>query len=176
MGLSSLAKVFELCINHRWLMKWAPDSRAGCLNKRAMSLPKLQKWSDIAFLTLNCCVAKNELRYVLRANIQNDDTVAVISLLLNEDASGKIIPFPRPACWRNRPRWPGIVFDKEENVQALLGTPNGSGVAWLLTQRKRGLGHRIVDKVTLFFTEHRYSSSDDIHENPNLLFHIKNVE
>ncbi|KAF2819416.1 hypothetical protein CC86DRAFT_460525 [Ophiobolus disseminans] len=96
------------------------------------TLPKLRRWSDIAFLTIASCSHTNDLHYVLRANITNAETVSTMTRILGEDANGKTIPFPRPRYWRRRSRWPGLSFDTSDaRAQALLGTPNGSGVACL---------------------------------------------
>lgn len=66
-------------------------------------------------------------------------------------------------------------FDaRDERAQALLGTPNGSGVAWVLIQRKRYLGIKVVDKVTMFVSVFTYDEGDRT-KVPNLLFHIKDV-
>jgi hypothetical protein len=46
--------------------------------------------------------------------------------------------------------------------QALLGTPNGSSIAYMLVQHRRYLGHKIVDKITVF----------DHDDQLMLLFHI----
>jgi hypothetical protein len=50
------------------------------------------------------------------------------------------------------------------DAQALLGTPNGKGVAWLVAQRRRELGSMCVEWVVIFFT------NSENWEKPNLLF------
>ena len=54
-----------------------------------------------------------------------------------------------------------------EEGKALLGTPNGSGIAWLLAQHRKQLGDKAVKKVQLWYS---------ITSAPNLLFHIKDVK
>jgi hypothetical protein len=145
---------------------------------RAPPLPKLKNWSDVAFLQwMSCAASDSDLRFVLRANIHNDDTLAIMSHLIGEDSGTKLlIGSPLSDESRQaRPHWPGMVFDMEsEAAQALLGTPNGSGVGWLLAQRKRELGHKVVGKVTLFFSEFDHEDGD-VEDQPNLLFHIEDV-
>jgi hypothetical protein len=115
-------------------------------------LPKLRHWSDIAFLqwsSLLLTPTNTPLRYVLRANVQNADTIAVISYILVYDASVKRY-MPERA---QRPRWPGKMFAVDSwDAQALLGRPNGSGVAWLVKQHGVELGCGDVQWVSVFFT------------------------
>jgi len=134
-------------------------------------LPVLRHWSDVAFL--QWCMLPSlgltvpPLKYVLRACIDNDDTIAVISNILGYSAEG---------LWMgdgplSRMGWPGITIPMDNlDAVALLGTPNGSGVAWLLAQHKPELGHRIVKQVSIFFAK-----DDGGWEKPNLLFWIEEV-
>ena len=137
-------------------------------------LPKIQRWSDVAFLQWDSCVPddqRDQMRSVLRSNFHNVETLAIMSHILGEDASSLMTP--RHGCYRKRPRWPGVVLDmKKEKAQALLGTPNGSGVDWLLVERKRELGSKIIDKVFMFFSEYEHDDGV-IEEQPNLLFAFK---
>jgi hypothetical protein len=146
-------------------------------------LPTLHKFSDAAYLqwSLGFPSPPSDLRYVLRAHITNPDTLAIMRHVLSESAEDYFIPPPherkrlRWTAQDERPRWPGVVFDmKKDKARALLGTPNGSGVAWLSIQRKRELGHKIVKRVTVFFTEHCGENGRWV-ELPNLLFHIGGV-
>jgi hypothetical protein len=62
-------------------------------------LPELRHWSVIAFLQWSSLLPAptiTPLRYVLRANIQNADTLAVISHILGYDASVKQYQPERP--------------------------------------------------------------------------------
>jgi hypothetical protein len=115
-------------------------------------LPELRHWSDIAFLQWSSLLSApriTPLRYILRANVQNADTLAVISHVLGYDASVRRY-MPERA---QRPRWPGKMFAVDSwDAQALLGTPNGSGVAWLVKQHGEELGCGEVRWVNVFFT------------------------
>lgn len=141
-------------------------------------LPKLKNWLDVAYLQWQSCTLKNDLCYVLRANIHNAETLAMMGHLLGENANNAIIYSPSQSprgMQRMRPRWPGVVFDMaEEEAAALLGTPNGNGVGWLLIQRKQELGHKVIATVSIFFSELVYGDGD-IEEQPNLLFYIQDV-
>jgi hypothetical protein len=62
--------------------------------------------------------------------------------------------------------WPGITYPAaSDEGRTLLGTPNGSSVAYLLIQHKAALGHKTVDKITVF------REGRDL----MLLFHIADV-
>jgi hypothetical protein len=63
-----------------------------------------------------------------------------------------------------------------EDGKALLGTPNGSSVAWLLIQHKAmsQLWHKTVKKVTILSSE--FTDDDPGHEvSSSLLFWIEYV-
>jgi hypothetical protein len=65
--------------------------------------------------------------------------------------------------------WPGVIFDIEsEEGRAILGTPNGSGVAWMLIQHSKALGERAIEKVTIFHAPKK----GDLFRWPSLLFWI----
>jgi len=146
-------------------------------------LPGLRHRSDIAFLQWKTLSAQDlgdaPLRYILQAGIMNRDTIAVMSKVLGEYAGSRqarpyLYETELPSsCGPPPPQWPGITYQMDtDEAQALLGTPNSLGVGWLLAQHKDDseLGHKIVDKVTLFF------SANYAEDQPNLLFHIKDVE
>jgi len=131
------------------------------------ALPLLQHWSDVAFLQW-ASVQQDEqgirgLKYILRENTQNKDTFAVIRHIISGlPTMGNLL-------------WPGVEFDaKSDNGMALLGTPNGAGVAWMLAQHRAQLGHKVVDKVVLF----RHPVVDDCGHHDmtdNLLFCSRDV-
>lgn len=126
-------------------------------------LPELKFWSDVAYLQWSeVNKENNELRYVVRHGITNATTISVIRQLLARDG----LPDPRSG----RMKWPDTVWMDEEAIAALLGTPNGSGIARLLIHHKRQLGHKIVKEVMLFgFSELRGS-----HE-PSLVFKFEDA-
>jgi hypothetical protein len=132
-------------------------------------LPALRHWSDVAFLQWSLLpslgVSTPPLNYILRAGIENKATIAIISHVLGYSASIKTYYDDAEV---RRPAWPGTTFaiDKSDAL-ALLGTPNGSGVGWLLAQHKAELGHRVVTQVTVFF-----DTDESGVEAPNLLFGI----
>jgi len=54
---------------------------------------------------------------------------------------------------------------------ALLGTPNGTGVAWLLSQYQKELGHKVVKNVTLFW-ERSAIKDEGFKTLPSLVFRL----
>ncbi|KAI4122663.1 MAG: hypothetical protein LQ341_007285 [Variospora aurantia] len=115
-------------------------------------VPKLNRWSDVVWF-IWAREAGNEagnLRVIVRDNVINDDTKGVIDDIFKT----KTHAFHKP--------WPGTTFDIREptsedgssqtegdNARALLGTPHGAGIAWMLADHKRELGERSL-KITVF--------------------------
>jgi len=103
----------------------------------------LQHWSDVTFLRWASGQQYEQgirgLKYVLRENVQNKSTLAVIQHIVSDmSIAGNLL-------------WPGVEFDAESNEgMALLGTLSGVGVAWMLVQHRAQLGHKVIDKVVLF--------------------------
>jgi hypothetical protein len=117
--------------------------------------PGLQFWSDVAYLQWKMRTSSDcNLEYVLRYNVTNGFTADVVEAINLTNKTETLV-------------WPGISYDAAyEEGQALLGTPNGSSVVFLLIQHKEGLGHKIVDHITVFS-----SAGGDL----MLLFHIVDV-
>ncbi|KAH4817075.1 hypothetical protein HBH61_056070 [Parastagonospora nodorum] len=134
---------------------YSPRAAAEDSARNDTIIPDLKHWSDIAFLQWKSCASKGaELKYMLRYQVMNDSANYMIEALNFANGDETV-------------EWPGTTYDgASEEGQASLGTPNGSGVAWLLIQHKEFLGHKIVDKITIF------------HKNLDmmLLFHIADVE
>jgi hypothetical protein len=143
------------------------------------AVPELKHWSDVAYLQWTDPIAtaapgSGELRYVLRNAIEDRDTLDVIDKIMDEYRCVNKKDKKDEKGERWEPEWPGIEFETDsKQLQALLGTPNGHGVAWLLIQHKNKklLGHETVCKLTLFFTDNAERSIQ-----PSLLFHLKDVE
>ncbi|KAH6858863.1 hypothetical protein BKA58DRAFT_444049 [Alternaria rosae] len=118
-------------------------------------VPKLNHWSDIAYLQWLSKANENlELRYVLRYSVMDDVTRFVLTYL---SLQGRFA----------LKEWRGTTYSAGSvEFNALLGSPNGAGVAYLLIQHKKGLGHKTVDKVTVF--KKKWDTM--------LLFHITDVD
>ncbi|CAE7185341.1 hypothetical protein PTNB85_07087 [Pyrenophora teres f. teres] len=129
-------------------------------------LPPVQHWSDVAFLQWQYLQEDEQgtrgLKYILRESIENEDTLAIVERITNDLAAGEDL------------YWPGLVLDaNSEQAMALLGTPNGGGVAWMLAQHRQQLGHKVVEKVVLFY--HLSKVAKQKQEALNLLFCLRDV-
>jgi hypothetical protein len=101
--------------------------------------PELKHWSDVAYLQwLSHADPDYNLRYVLRYNVLNDLSQFVVKTLENLNGTPPI-------------EWPGTTYEAgTEEFLALLGTPNGSSTGYLLINHKAELGHKTIDKITVF--------------------------
>jgi hypothetical protein len=150
--------------------------------------PQLQRWSDVVTLqwkdltTQLLNIPETGLKYVLQTNIHNETTLRVLGRIFGKDAGQRCIyeeedSRPPPRSWSSkRTLWPGKIFGMDtEEGQAPLNTPNGCGVALMLAQHKGTLGHKVVDKVHMFYMVHEiedYGAYDHV----TLLFVAKDVE
>jgi hypothetical protein len=151
---SPISAVFSSVLNARagLIVAYHNISPSQSIPDRPQSaLPELLHCSDVVYCqwltqNLKLDLGPHKLRYVLCANIVNVYTLAVIEAILDA----------RRLLRETYPVWPGITIDMDsEEGKALLGTPNGSGVAWLLVQHKAEcqLGHKTVIKVSLFYND-----------------------
>ena len=152
------------------------------------ALPDLQRWSDIAYLqALYLCSAENrvpegcerpaadavkKLKYVVRHDIENADTNVVIHELLQWYVTGPCsFSVSNEGCpWCSvYLMWPGLTFSIESDEGlALLGTPNGRGIAWLLKQHEELIGKR-ASKVTV------WCDVEKVPLKSSMLFHLENA-
>lgn len=118
-------------------------------------MPKLQKWSDVVAITwenLNAGdpVQMKGLKYVFRLNIINDGTNNILQEALEKTG----VKHGQP------PKWPGhkLTLPQTSNplnsmktaFQAMMGTPNCLGVAWLLFQHADILGKKKIESITVW--------------------------
>lgn len=126
--------------------------------------PDFKLWSDIAYLQwadlhketsgLYPC----KLRYIFRTPCVNPITQDVIKRVMERTK-------------KRLGKWPGETFYMEtDEGKAILGTPNGSGVGYLLAQHANQLGDKIVEKVVVFQDEGKKQPRP-----PSLLFYIKDL-
>ncbi|EUC44805.1 hypothetical protein COCMIDRAFT_5938 [Bipolaris oryzae ATCC 44560] len=132
---------------------------------RGGALPELRYWSDVVFLQWQIIAGGNaNLRFVVRLGITNAATLDILGRVLRKDGvvdEERTVGLERNVVWR--------VQEDEESVAAILGTPNGSGVARLLMHHKRELGHKVVEEVRLVGWK-----GEGVGE-PSLVFRIGNV-
>ena len=150
----------------------SPSSQVAETKLDGSPLPELQHWSDMAYLQWTdprLQTLPGDLKDVIRSRIENETTIAVIERIIA--GRGYREGFKTPGCYY--PDAAGLSWGMEtEEAKALLGTPNGSGVARLLVQHKRQFGWKVVESVTLFWdaVDRGYPST-----HPSLLFRLKDV-
>ena len=120
-------------------------------------LPKLQNWRDIAVLQwahMAGEAAKN-LRYVYRSPVANTQAQWLINRAFQHSK-------------KELSTWPGVEFSMEtEEGRAILSSPNGSGVAYLLLTHKRQLCRKTISKVTVFADDGKKQPRP-----PSLIYHV----
>ena len=116
---------------------------------RSQPLPNLKQWSDVTFLTWKKIVGDQNggtipvPNNILRPKIGNKLTNTVLSEVMK-----------RLGKTGQMPKWPGIELTPEsDEFKAVLSTPNGNGAAWLLAQHKSQFGLKMIDKMTIFWTD-----------------------
>ncbi|KAH7077580.1 hypothetical protein BKA63DRAFT_551841 [Paraphoma chrysanthemicola] len=108
----------------------AADSMHG---RNGGSLPDLRFWSDVAFLQWKSRAAMfgltKNLKYVLRYQVMNHATNLAVAAINEINGTKKL-------------QWPGITYDSASvEGNALLGTPTGSSIAYLLNVHPCVAGH-----------------------------------
>lgn len=94
--------------------------------------PPLSRWSDVAWTLYGELTNEvHKLQFICHDNVIGTVAFNVIQYIFEFHMHSAFVPFP------------GLEFgvDSPEG-QALLGTPNGLGTAWLLIDRARELGRR----------------------------------
>jgi hypothetical protein len=125
-------------------------------------LPELKQWSDVIFLQWSRLHFGTQLmrniKYIIQSPCENVITQRIVAHALAR---------------RNQKlqRWPGIAFTMaSEEGNAILGSPSGYGVGYLLAQHKRFLGRKCVEKIVIFMDEGIWQPRP-----PSLLFYLEDV-
>lgn len=114
------------------------------------SLPNLRQWSDVTFIVWSERAGKqiplpkavNSLKYIFTNQVTTKETKEVMGEALSHVTDLRMPP------------WPGIYFPLgKEEMRALMGTPHGKGVAYLLLDHPVGMGSRKnVESIHMFAT------------------------
>lgn len=115
-------------------------------DKSIITLPDLRNWSDVVFLQWQhfatmADVSVKSLRFICRSNVQNLETKQAAVTIFNELGLPYIPEFANRLTWDMNEGGPG---------QAILGTPNGAGGAYLLAQHKTQLGVKTFKSVQIW--------------------------
>lgn len=141
-------------------------------NQPDFRLTPLRQWSDVAFLEWqeSCKEADDtpvsNLRKVWRVNIDNKDTQWVISNSLKHDKTPEETVLP--PYWKN-----AVTFSMESDAgKALIATPNGGGLVWLLITHRQVLGKKRIKSVRVFSHQPIINLRNP---NPDLLFELEDI-
>ncbi|KAL6812361.1 hypothetical protein J3E69DRAFT_376188 [Trichoderma sp. SZMC 28015] len=113
----------------------------------------VRRWSDAAWMqwVKACNDAKfndvSNVKYIFRASVENPTSLDLLFQALREKYSDSPT-VPPIGVWNNR-----LTLDVDHDSRqffAVLGSPNGSGVAYLLMTHKGALGVKTVNKVDIF--------------------------
>lgn len=116
---------------------FGPEYMSANYGDKIKQAPPFKKLSDVLFLNWQSLGGDiQNMKYFFRQHIKNDLTKDRI-----KEAVGQVVP-----------RWSERVTFKmsDEKGQAMLGTPNGIGVAYFMIQHKQELGVRAPTKVDVF--------------------------
>ena len=129
--------------------------------------PLLSTWADVAYVGYRKVMMDNSksrpkpLKYIVRLSIGNAVTNKIIDEILEHHAT-------------SLPEYPGLKFDANSREgRALIGTPNGSGPAWMLISYP-DFSEQTITGVQIFRTGGAYnmlftvgSGSNTIPDNTN---------
>ncbi len=114
-------------------------------------LPDLQKWSDVMFLEWQ--------QHVNPANIRNIKKISRAGIA-NPDSKNQVVSAFTTAGMAVVPAWPGHTFSIDASTFldpvtgrdphsffAILGSKNGAGAAYMLSQHKAAFGLKTVTPV-----------------------------
>lgn len=107
-------------------------------------LPDVHKQSDLLWIMWKDAAGDKAgaLKYIFRHHVITPETKAVMEHVAG--AAEDLLDAP----------WPGHVFGFPSNFYtALLGTPHGRGIVYLLTQHADGLAGKNIKSITVFTTQ-----------------------
>ncbi|KAI4088501.1 MAG: hypothetical protein LQ344_006015 [Seirophora lacunosa] len=107
-------------------------------------IPALHRWSDIVWLAWSLTAGRedrSQLRYIIRENITTKLTRRMMEYIIaRAEPDTDFLP------------WPGRLYDaaRTDEGKALLATPHGVGVAYMLSDHADALGGRRYPAVCIF--------------------------
>ena len=103
--------------------------------------------TDLSRASITTSQQRADLKAVIRYNIVGDDQKTLIRDALISDGVQDGIP----------PPWPGHTFAAPEHPdedgsawEAMVGSPNVLGVAWMLIQHAHDLGDKVIHSITVW--------------------------
>ena len=107
-------------------------------------IPEIWRWSDITWSLWveQAGDAASTLKYIFKHHVVTDSTKHIMELAagVDEDDFGE--------------EWPGTTFQAGSiQFRALMGTPHGKGIAYMLIDRPYGLRGKNIVSITMFVTD-----------------------
>ena len=120
----------------------------------------MAKYSDVIFLEYSRVASKanvpvRNLRYILFDNVENQPTWAAVLTIFAHRKKATVIAAKggKTSAEIDMPYWPGLEFAvPSEGAYALLATPLGASLAWLLIQHKTQFAGKKVLKACVHLT------------------------
>ena len=113
-------------------------------------LPDVQKWSDVVGIIWadEAGDSAGALKYILRQSIVTPETKGIIrQAAITQEGEHDT------RDWKLK-EWPGFEFEVDSvEFNALLGTPHGSGVVFLLLEHPNEMPGKNIESVNIFATE-----------------------
>ncbi|KAH7346413.1 hypothetical protein BKA65DRAFT_276168 [Rhexocercosporidium sp. MPI-PUGE-AT-0058] len=133
----------------------------------------LSTWADLTFLVWQDKAGQNirNLKHVFRATLSNVETKYYARKAVEDD--GRTI-----GDWDNRAVFtetgtePDAVKDGGKGLKALINSPNGKGIYWLLQTHKAQLGIKTIEKVEVWAND---PGENDERIEINLHFQLRDV-
>ncbi|KAF2014147.1 hypothetical protein BU24DRAFT_492854 [Aaosphaeria arxii CBS 175.79] len=138
-----------------FLRRYSPQQMAAKAQPPITNIPDLKRSSDILWgqWTLHTKGNVGNVRYLISNAVTNVDTGPIIQRAIESVNASPL------------KKWPGVSFSSmSEQGRALLGSPNGIGLGYLLVQHKAQLGNKYVTRIDVF--------APDEGANPTMIFHI----
>ncbi|KAF5529923.1 hypothetical protein FMEXI_13852 [Fusarium mexicanum] len=122
-----------------------------------MTVTHVKKWSDATWMQWDrvCTEADGDvkdLKYIIRSKIANYATLEIIlRAILSRHEKNPRRNKKTIGTWKNKLTFT-VAKDKEE-FPAILGSPNGSGAAFMLINHKKRLGVKTIKRIDVFVPE-----------------------
>lgn len=117
----------------------------------ARYIPGPHKWSEITWAAwMDICMMQRgdptSLKYIFKHDVITDNTRYIMeqAVGVGEDDF--------------ETEWPGIRYMRgSTHYQALMGTPHGTSMAWLLIDHPNDLRGREIESITMFISDDNYN-------------------
>ncbi|KAF4337297.1 hypothetical protein FBEOM_8810 [Fusarium beomiforme] len=155
--------------NQLYHVSWIHNEAGSIYNDPSAALATMKNGGDLGDLDSDqaeedkVCGNENsdvsELNYIIRSQIANRKTLEfVFKAILNRHARSPKRNKDTIGTWKKR-----ITFTVDKDVEeffGILGSPNGSGAAYLLINHKERLGKKIIKKIDVFVPEGSFQVQD----------------